>query len=164
MLPFTRDLSIFFATIYGGIAVGLLFDIYRAFRHNFKLVRYLSLFFDSLFWIIVTAIIFIVINAVENFNLRYYHMVALFIGFLIYYGTISKFILTQLNSLLSFITNLFKKTVQYIVSILNNLYYVIIYSMHLLFDIIFYIPNMFLATRKYIKKKSVGRIKMKKRV
>lgn len=164
MLPFTRDFSIFYATIYGGIAVGILFDIYRAFRHNFKLVRYLSLFFDALFWVVVTTLVFLVINTVENFNLRYYHLVALFIGFLLYYSTVSKFILTQLNKLISFITNLFKKVVQYIVSILNNLYYVIIYSMHLLFDIIFYIPNMFLATRRYIKRKSIGRIKVKKRV
>ena len=164
MLPFTKELGAFFATIYGGIAIGLLFDIYRSLRNNFKVIRYLSLFFDVLFWIIVTALTFITINAVENFDLRYYHIIALFIGFLIYYSTISKFILTGLNKLISFITNLFKKTACYIVSILNNLYYVIIYSIHLLFDIIFYIPNMFLATRKFVKRKSVGRLKIKKRV
>lgn len=164
MLPFTQELGVFYSTIYGGIAVGLLFDIYRSLRRNFKVIRYLSLFFDALFWIIVTILTFITINAVENFNLRYYHIIALFIGFLLYYSTISKFILTGLNKLIYLITNLFKKTVCYIVSILNNLYYVIIYSMHLLFDIIFYIPNMFLATRKFIKRKSVGRLKIKKRV
>ena len=164
MLPFTQELGVFYSTIYGGIAVGLLFDIYRSLRNNFKVVRYLSLFFDALFWIIVTILTFITINAVENFDLRYYHMIALFIGFLLYYSTISKFILAGLNKLIYLITNLFKKIACYIVSILNNLYYVIIYSIHLLFDIIFYIPNMFLATRKFIKRKSVGRLKIKKRV
>lgn len=164
MLPFTQELGVFYSTIYGGIAVGLLFDIYRSLRRNFKVIRYLSLFFDALFWIIVTILTFITINAVENFNLRYYHIIALFIGFLLYYSTISKFILAGLNKLIYLITNLFKKTACYIVSILNNLYYVIIYSIHLLFDIIFYIPNMFLATRKFIKRKSVGRLKIKKRV
>ena len=164
MLPFTQELGVFYSTIYGGIAVGLLFDVYRSLRNNFKIVRYLSLFFDALFWIIVTILTFITINAVENFDLRYYHIIALFIGFLLYYSTISKFILTGLNKLIYLITNLFKKTACYIVSILNNLYYVIIYSMHLLFDIIFYIPNMLLATRKFIKRKSVGRLKIKKRV
>ncbi|SCI37841.1 spore cortex biosynthesis protein YabQ [uncultured Clostridium sp.] len=164
MLPFTQDVSAFYATIYGGIAVGILFDIYRSLRHNFKIVRTLSLFFDTLFWLIVTMLTFITINAVENFDLRYYHIVALFIGFFIYYGTISKFILTGLNKVIYFITNLIKKTVHYIVDILSNLYYVIIYSVHLLFDIIFYIPNMFLATRKFVKRKSVGILKKKKRV
>lgn len=164
MLPFTQELGVFYSTIYGGIAVGLLFDIYRSLRRNFKVIRYLSLIFDALFWIIVTILTFITINAVENFNLRYYHIIALFIGFLLYYSTISKFILAGLNKLIYLITNLFNKTACYIVSILNNLYYVIIYSIHLLFDIIFYIPNMFLATRKFIKRKSVGRLKIKKRV
>ena len=31
------------------------------------------------------GIIFITINAIESFNLRYYHFVALFIGFILYY-------------------------------------------------------------------------------
>ena len=164
MLPFTHELGVFYSTIYGGIAVGLLFDIYRSLRRNFKVIRYLSLIFDSLFWLMVTILTFITINAVENFNLRYYHIIALFIGFLLYYSTISKFILAFLNKLIYLVTNLFKKTVHYIVSISNNLYYVTIYSIHLLFDIIFYIPNMLLATRTFIKRKSVGRLKIKKRV
>ena len=164
MLPFTQDISAFYATIYGGIAVGLLFDIYRSLRHNFKIVKTLSLFFDTLFWLIVTMLTFITINAVENFDLRYYHIIALFIGFFIYYGTISKFILSGLDKIIFFITNSVKRTLHYIVSILNNLYYVIIYSIHFLFDIIFYIPNMFLATRKFVKRKSAGRLKIKTRV
>ena len=164
MIPFTQDVSYFYATIYGGIIIGLLFDIYKVFKTNFKVIKYCSLFFDTLFWILTTIIIFITINAIESFELRYYHFVALFIGFILYYNTISKFILTAMNKIVYFITNLFKKTVKYIVSISNNLYYVIIYSLHFLFDIIFYIPNIFLATRRFVKRKSIGKLKIKKRM
>ena len=164
MIPFTQDVSYFYATIYGGIIIGLLFDIYKVFKINFKVIKYCSLFFDTLFWILTTIIIFITINAIESFELRYYHFVALFIGFILYYNTISKFILTAMNKIVYFITNLFKKTVKYIVSISNNLYYVIIYSLHFLFDIIFYIPNIFLATRRFVKRKSIGKLKIKKRM
>jgi len=164
MIPFTQDVSYFYATIYGGIIIGLLFDIYKVFKINFKAIKYCSLFFDTLFWILTTIIIFITINAIESFELRYYHFVALFIGFILYYNTISKFILTAMNKVVYFITNLFKKTVKYIVSISNNLYYVIIYSLHFLFDIIFYIPNMFLATTRFVKRKSIGKLKIKKRM
>jgi spore cortex biosynthesis protein YabQ len=164
MIPFTQDVSYFYATIYGGIIIGLLFDIYKVFKINFKIIKYCSLFFDTLFWILTTIIIFITINAIESFELRYYHFVALFIGFILYYNTISKFILTAMNKIVYFITNLFKKTVKYIVSISNNLYYVIIYSLHFLFDIIFYIPNIFLATRRFVKRKSIGKLKIKKRM
>ncbi|MDK2564778.1 spore cortex biosynthesis protein YabQ [Romboutsia sedimentorum] len=164
MIPFTQDITFFYATIYGGIIIGLLFDIHRAFKANFKFMKYCSFFFDALFWSLTTIIIFITINAIESFELRYYHFVALFIGFILYYNTISKFILTIMNKIISLITNLFKKTIKYIVSISNNLYYVIIYSLHFIFDIIFYIPNIFLASRKFIKRKSLGKLKIKKRV
>lgn len=163
-MPFTKELGAFYATIYGGIAIGLLFDIYRSFRHNFKIVKKLSLVFDALFWIITTLITFITVNTVQNFNLRYYHIVALFIGFFLYHFTIGKFVFAGLDKLIYFMTSIIKKTAKYIVSILNNLYYVIIYSIHFLFDIIFYIPNMFLSIRKFIKRKSIGKLKIKKRV
>ncbi|RDY23589.1 hypothetical protein CHF27_007395 [Romboutsia maritimum] len=159
MIPFTQDVSVFYGTIYGGIIIGLLFDIHRGLKHNFKFINYFSLFFDLLFWILVTLITFITINAIEFFDLRYYHFVALFLGFILYYNTISKFVLSVINKIILFTTNSCKKTVHYIVAILNNLYYVIIYSIHLMFDIIFYIPNIFLSAIRCIKRKSIKRIK-----
>lgn len=161
MIPFTQDVGSFYATIYGGIAIGLLFDIYRSIRSNFKSIKYISLVLDVIFWILVTSTIFITINVVENFDLRYYHFVALFIGFILYYNTISRFILSFMNRIISFFTNSIKKTIKVTVSILNNLYYVIIYSLHLIFDIIFYIPNILLASKNMMKRK---RLKIRKRV
>lgn len=164
MMPFTQDVTSFYATIYGGIIIGILFDFYRSLKSNFKIVKKLSLVFDILFWAIVTIIIFVTINFIESFDLRYYHFIALFSGFIIYYITISKFILSVINKFIYLITNIIKKTVKYIVIILNNLYYVTIYSIHFLFDIIFYIPNILLATKKVIRRKSKTRFKLKKRV
>lgn len=164
MLPFTQDVGAFYATIYGGIVVGILFDFYRSLKSNFTIIKYCSLVFDMLFWILATVVVFITVNFIDSFDLRYYHFVALFCGFILYYGTVSKFVLAALNKIIGFTTNLIKKTVKYIVIILNNLYYVIIYSLHLIFDIIFYIPNIILGTGKFIKRKSRMRLKIKKRV
>ena len=41
MIPFTEDLSSFYATIYGGLLIGLLFDINRSLKSNFKILKYL---------------------------------------------------------------------------------------------------------------------------
>ena len=154
---FIEDLNIFYLTLYGGIVVGLLFDFYRALRTNFKIVRKISFIFDFIFWLFITIVVFTTVNILEQFNLRYYHFIALFLGFILYYNTISKYMLTIFNKIISFITSLFKKTVNYIVSFLNNLYYIIIYSIHLVFDIICYIPSMILSTKKKRKnKKGVG--------
>ena len=154
---FIEDVNIFYLTLYGGIAIGLIFDLYRALRLNFKIVRKISLVFDVIFWFLITIVIFTTINLLEKFDLRYYHFVALFLGFILYYNTISKYILIAFNKIISFITSLFKKTVHYIVAFLNNLYYIIIYSIHFLFDIICYIPSILLSNkRKRKNKKGVG--------
>ena len=154
-MPFTQDASAFYATIYGGLIIGLLFDMYRVIKSNFKVFKYISLVFDALFWILVTLVIFVTVDAIESFELRYYHFVALFIGFVLYYNTISKLVLTIMNKIIYFITKFLGKTIHYIVSISNNLYYVIIYSIHFLFDMILYIPSVLLnhkRKRKFSKK------------
>ncbi len=148
MKYFIEDLNIFYLTLYGGIVIGLIFDLYRALRKNFKVVRKISIIFDVIFWFLITIVIFTTINLLERFDLRYYHFIALFLGFILYYNTISKYILILFNKIISFITGLFKKTVHYIVVFFSNLYYVIIYSIHLIFDIICYIPSILLSNKK----------------
>lgn len=155
MKYFIEDINIFYLTLYGGIIIGLLFDFYRALRNNFKILKYIYFLLDIVFWLLATMVVFITINALERFDIRYYHFVALFLGFILYYNTISKYILMFLNKMISFFTSLFKKTVHYIVSFLNNLYYIIIYSIHLLFDIICYIPSMISTNKKRRKTKRV---------
>ena len=151
MIPFTEDLSSFYATIYGGLLIGLLFDINRSLKSNFKILKYFSIVFNIVFWIMATVIIFITVNAIESFDLRYYHFVALLIGFLLYYNTISKFVLKMLNKII------------YISVVSESLYYMVVYTIHLLLDTIFFIPNLFSATKKVIKRKHRIKLKVNKK-
>ena len=41
---FIEDINIFYLTLYGGIVIGLLFDLYRSLRTNFKIVKKYLLF------------------------------------------------------------------------------------------------------------------------
>lgn len=163
MIPFTQDLSSFYATIYGGLIIGLLFDINRALKSNFKILKYFSIVFNIIFWILATIIIFITINAIESFDLRYYHFAALLIGFLIYYNTVSKFILKFINTIIGFIISLIKNTIIYLCAISESLYYMVIYIIHFLLDTILFIPNLFLLTKKVIKRKSRIKLKVNKK-
>ena len=61
MIPFTEDLSSFYATIYGGLLIGLLFDINRSLKSNFKILKYFSIVFNIVFWIMASVIIFITV-------------------------------------------------------------------------------------------------------
>ena len=163
MIPFTEDLSSFYATIYGGLLIGLLFDINRSLKSNFKILKYFSIVFNIVFWIMATVIIFITVNAIESFDLRYYHFVALLIGFLLYYNTISKFVLKMLNKIIGFIVFLIKKTIIYISVVSESLYYMVVYTIHLLLDTIFFITNLFSATKKVIKRKHRIKLKVNKK-
>jgi spore cortex biosynthesis protein YabQ len=163
MIPFTEDAISFYATIYGGLIIGLLFDINRSLKSNFKILKCFSVVFDIVFWVLATAIIFITINAIESFDLRYYHFVALFIGFILYYNTISKFILKILNIIIRSIVLLIKNTVIYIGLISESLYYMFIYIIHFTLDVMFFIPNLFLSTKKVIKRKHRIKLKIKKK-
>ncbi len=163
MVPFTEDVSSFYATIYGGLIIGLLFDINRSLKSNFKILKYFYIVFNIIFWALSTIIIFITINAIESFNLRYYHFVALFIGFILYYITISKFILKILNTIIGSIVFLIKKTAIYIALISESFYYMFVYILHFILDIIFFIPNLFSFTKKVIKRKNRIKLKVKKK-
>ena len=150
---FIQDMNVFYATIYGGILIGILFDINRSLKENFKIIKKTSLILDVLFWIVI-----IVVNTISKFQLRYYHFVALAVGFILYYNTISKFILKFNNIVIGFIKLLIKKIILNLVTILENLYYIIVYSIHLLFDIIFYIPSIiFTIGRKSSRRPLVKR-------
>ena len=148
MMPFTQDAVSFYGTIYGGIIIGLLFDINRAIKNNFKILKKISLIFDIVFWILATLIIFITVNAIESFDLRYYHFIALFVGFILYYNTVSKFVLYVIGTTISIIKKIIITIYKYIRNTLEGLYYIVVYFIHLFYDIIFFIPNIFLNISK----------------
>lgn len=150
---FIEDLNIFYATIYGGILIGIIFDINRSLKNNFKFINKISPLFDILFWITITFIVFLVINTVEKFQLRYYHFVALLVGFILYYNTLSKFVLKFNSLVIKFLKKLVKSIILNTILIVDSLYYIFVYSIHLLFDIMFYIPNKFFSIKPKKKNK-----------
>lgn len=161
---FIEDLNIFYTTIYGGIIIGILFDFNSSLKKNFKSISKISFMFDILFCITVTLLIFVVINTIEMFQLRYYHFIALLVGFLLYYNTISKFVIKLINTIIGTTKFFIKKIVLTLVKILDNLYYIIVYSIHFLFDIIFYIPNIIFNLKDKLHKKLLVKRKLKKGV
>ena len=150
---FIEDLNVFYATIYGGIVIGILFDINSSLKKNFKLISKVSFMFDILFCITVTFTTFIVVNTIERFQLRYYHFIALLVGFLLYHNTISRFVLKFNDIIIGTTKLIIKKTILTLVKILDILYYIIVYSIHFLFDIMLYIPNIIFNFKNKLHKK-----------
>ena len=72
MIPFTEDLSSFYATIYGGLLIGLLFDINRSLKSNFKILKYFSIVFNIVFWIMATAVSYTHLDVYKRQDIKIY--------------------------------------------------------------------------------------------
>jgi len=86
----TKELIIFLSFILEGIAGGVLLDILRAFRHNrtvHNLVVYLE---DVLYWIVLGCGVIWLSYVLNTDTIRMYMLLAVFLGMLIYFLTLTK--------------------------------------------------------------------------
>lgn len=97
ILPANVQLYFFLTTIIAGLAVGIMFDIYkniRGFDNPGKLVTIIS---DLLFWILAAILIFIFFLYSNYGYLRYNSFIGLIIGLYVYFRFISKAITKALK-------------------------------------------------------------------
>jgi spore cortex biosynthesis protein YabQ len=135
-----EELYILLITIYGGIIMGIIYDLYRGIRSHFNKNNLVKMIEDLIFWIIITATCFFLLHKTNAYDLRYYNFTGFIIGIVIYFNTISKYVL-----------RLFIKALQYIINTLVNIYFLAIYPIHFIFDIISYITIKRYKKRKVIK-------------
>ena len=46
---FIQDMNVFYATIYGGILIGILFDINRSLKENFKIIKKIYIILNEVY-------------------------------------------------------------------------------------------------------------------
>ncbi|WP_099190917.1 spore cortex biosynthesis protein YabQ [Tepidibacter mesophilus] len=124
----SEEIYILFVTVYGGILMGIIYDFYRGIRCNINNNKIIRCIEDILFWVIITIISFLILHRANSYDLRYYNFTGFIVGVIIYFNTVSKYILKFLC-----------KLIKTIISIITNLYYLIIYPIHFAFDVIMYI-------------------------
>ncbi|WP_072888477.1 spore cortex biosynthesis protein YabQ [Tepidibacter formicigenes] len=124
----SQEIYILLVTVYGGILMGIIYDFYRGIRCNLNGNKIIRCVEDMLFWSVITLISFLILHQANSYDLRYYNFTGFIIGVIIYFNTVSKYIL-----------RFFCSFIKVIINILINLYYIIIYPIHLIFDIILYI-------------------------
>ncbi len=94
---------IFLTLVYGGLLVGLVYDLYRVFRYFLKPKKIATIIEDVLFWFIVTIVVFFVLIESTWGELRGYIFVGLFIGVFLYFKFLSKIIYPLLIKLFKLI-------------------------------------------------------------
>lgn len=105
---------IFFATLYGGIIIGFLYDIYRIFRYYAKPKKVATFIEDLVFWLIVSVISLFILIFSNWGEIRGYVFLGFISGAFLYYRILSKPIITILVHVVNFIV----KVIKYIFSIL----------------------------------------------
>ena len=120
-----NEIYIFSLFILTGMIIGILFDIFRIFRKNFKTIDSITYIQDFLFWILTGIILLYSIFAFNNGELRGYIFVGIILGIFLYmlilskpFVRISSKIISLMKKILSVPINFLNK---YVIKPLSNL-------------------------------------------
>lgn len=80
-------------SVFAGLTIGLLFDLYRTVNYYTKPPRFFLYFMDLIFWIVTCIVIFIMLLNADFAELRIYTFAGMGIGVLIYFKLFSEYIL-----------------------------------------------------------------------
>ena len=100
-----------------GIMIGILFDIFRILRKSFKTNDIVTYIEDFLFWILTGIIILFSMYKFSNGELRFFMIVGIIIGTLMYMITFSKYII----KISVFIINIIKRIIIYPFNIMKKI-------------------------------------------
>ena len=126
-----NQLFSFFIYVIVGILLGFIFDIFRALRKSIKNSTVATNIEDILFVIISFIIITTVVQIISKGELRFYILLGIILGILIYFLSVSKYIITGetwilksiikiLKSIYNFFIKFFKKINDLILKFLNK--------------------------------------------
>lgn len=111
-----NEIYIFSLFILTGMIIGILFDIFRIFRKNFKTIDSITYIQDFLFWILTGIILLYSIFAFNNGELRGYIFVGIILGIFLYMLILSKLFIKIFSKIIS----LMKKILSVPINFLNK--------------------------------------------
>lgn len=101
-----------------GIIIGFLFDIFRILRKSFKTNDIITYIEDIIFWIISGIILIYAMCKFTDGELRFYTIIGLSLGTIIYILTVSKYVI----KISVFVINILKKILLYPLLIIFKIY------------------------------------------
>lgn len=120
MYSVAQEVYILLVTIYGGVLIGFIYDLYKIFRNIFNPKKIATIIQDFLFWTIISVVAFYVLIFSNQGDLRFYNFIGFIIGALVYHYLVSKHVRRALYFILK---NVYK--------FLRDLYQITIYPLRL---------------------------------
>lgn len=115
----------FLTYVVSGMIVGILFDIFRILRRSFQTPDIITYIEDILFWLCTGLFLLLILFNFSDGQIRFYNIVGLLVGVLIYMLSISKFFIKINVAIITFIKKIIYKIVK-----------LILYPIKLIFKII----------------------------
>ncbi len=84
---------VFLATVYGGLVIGLFFDIYRMIRRIFRPGKFLTGVMDLIFWVIIALFSFFILFYINDGQVRLYSFLGIGLGWGLYILSISQLVM-----------------------------------------------------------------------
>jgi len=120
MISLTASISsqvvVFFWCIFGGIIIGLLFDVFRLSRRIIPTSDVLTYIEDIVFWLLVGAVVLATIFQCNQGQLRGFVFLGMFLGAIFYFMLFSNLVMRFISLLFAF----FKKIIISVVNFLRK--------------------------------------------
>lgn len=102
----------FLVTVYGGLIIAFIYDIYRVFRQILKPKKVLSSIGDIIFWAVGTIVMLFFMYVSNYVEIRFYSFLGFITGILLYNVLLSRFISDLLLKIYKFAANIILKAIQ----------------------------------------------------
>jgi len=98
---------VFLATVYAGLMIGLMYDLYRMIRRIIKPGNWLTAILDLLFWLVVAVFSFFVLFIANDGEVRFYHFIGFASGWALYILALSQWVMALLTLVYRFLCKFF---------------------------------------------------------
>ncbi|WP_129595707.1 spore cortex biosynthesis protein YabQ [Anaerophilus nitritogenes] len=117
----SEQIYVFLATLYGGIIIGFIYDLYRIFRGVFKPKKIATMIEDFIFWMLIgMAAVFVLLFSNDG-QIRLYTFLGFVLGATLYYKILSGFVIYLLVKIIKIIQKIFVKILKIILYPINKL-------------------------------------------
>lgn len=106
---FNSQIGIFLIYLIAGVLICLLYDIFRALRKTVKTPDLVTYMEDTIFWILVAIFLIYLIFVLNSGEIRFFMLIAICLGGIVYYFTLSKYFMNISVHILTFVKIIVKK-------------------------------------------------------
>lgn len=106
---FNSQIGIFLIYLIAGVLICLLYDIFRALRKTVKTPDLVTYIEDTIFWILVAIFLIYLIFVLNSGEIRFFMFIAICLGEIVYYFTLSKYFMNISVHILTFVKIIVKK-------------------------------------------------------